>query len=42
MQFKRVLNIPKNIDKSFFLWGPRQAGKTFYLKNTFKNETYID
>ncbi len=42
MQFKRFLNIPKSLKNSFFLWGPRQAGKTYFLKHRFPDSQYID
>ncbi len=42
MSILRRLNIPKSLDYSFFLWGPRQAGKTFYLRGGFPEATYID
>jgi predicted AAA+ superfamily ATPase len=40
--FKRRLNLPKN--KSFFLFGPRQTGKSTLLKKTFseKESIYYD
>lgn len=41
--YKRVLNLEKSIQrKSLFLFGPRQTGKSFYLKKTFKNALYYD
>lgn len=39
--YKRLLNINNNLD-SFFLWGPRQAGKTTLLKEFFPEAFYID
>ena len=38
--YPRVLKPPKN--KSFFLFGPRGAGKTTWVKNTFPEAVYID
>lgn len=37
---KCVLYLPKN--RSAFLWGARQTGKSSYLKHTFKNSIYYD
>ena len=42
MTILRELKIPISIRNSFFLWGPRQAGKTFYLRKTFPYAIYID
>lgn len=35
----RMLDIPKN--RSFFLFGPRQTGKSTLLRNSFNSETSI-
>jgi predicted AAA+ superfamily ATPase len=35
MIFNRKINVPKTLNNSFFQWGPRQAGKTYFLRNTF-------
>ena len=41
--YTRVLDIQKIIQrKSLFLFGPRQTGKSFYLKHHFKNVLYYD
>jgi len=41
--FKRIIDLNTIIErKSVFLFGPRQTGKSFYLKNTFKNVFYYD
>ena len=41
--YNRVLNIQKTIErKSLFLFGPRQTGKSFYLKHHFENALYYD
>jgi predicted AAA+ superfamily ATPase len=42
MEFNRELNIPKSLNNSFFLWGPRQVGKTFFLRHEFPEAIYID
>ncbi|MCG2724638.1 MAG: ATP-binding protein [Elusimicrobia bacterium] len=39
MMLKRMINLPK--DRSFFLFGPRQTGKTTLLKQLFKSEESI-
>lgn len=39
---KRLLNFEKAKDKSFFLWGQRQTGKSYLLHEQFKNAVYID
>lgn len=39
--YKRILNL-QDAQKSFFLWGQRQTGKSSLLKNQFPNATYID
>ncbi len=41
MQFSRNLKL-SNTEQSFFLWGPRQIGKTYLLKKTFPESIYID
>lgn len=40
--FNRLLPLPKNPKGSFFLWGPRQAGKSFWLKHCYPNAVWID
>lgn len=41
--YARKLNLKKPIQrKSLFLFGPRQTGKTFYLKQTFPKALYYD
>ena len=41
--FKRVLNIENTLKrKSLFLLGPRQTGKSTFLKSTIPNAIYID
>lgn len=39
---KRSLKFSKKPEESFFLWGPRQTGKSTLLKELFLNEFYID
>jgi predicted AAA+ superfamily ATPase len=39
--YKRVLSL-KSPKKSFFLWGQRQTGKSSLLRETFKNDLYIN
>lgn len=40
--YKRRLNLSKKLKYSFFLWGPRQVGKTSLLRSTFPEAHYID
>ena len=40
--FKRLLQLPDKPTKSFFLWGPRQAGKTTLLKHHYAEALRID
>ena len=40
--YKRLLQLPKHPRKSFFLWGPRQTGKTTLLKKTYPEALRID
>lgn len=42
MLYKRLLNIPQSAARSFFLWGPRQAGKTKLLQSTFPHAYRVD
>ena len=39
-QYSRLLVLPD--DESFFLWGPRQTGKSTLLKEYFSNALWID
>lgn len=39
--FKRTLNLNR-FKKSFFLFGPRQVGKTYLIKNTVNFDLFID
>lgn len=40
--YTRLLPLSPQPKKSFFLWGPRQTGKTTFLKATYPNATRID
>ena len=41
--FNRIIDLSTIIErKSVFLFGPRQTGKSFYLKNRFMNVFYYD
>lgn len=40
--FKRFLNLQLPHQKSAFLWGARQTGKSTYLKSTFPNAHWYD
>lgn len=39
---ERELNLPKKPIKSYFLWGPRQVGKTSLLKSLYPKAIYIN
>ncbi|OGT32535.1 MAG: hypothetical protein A3C44_02175 [Gammaproteobacteria bacterium RIFCSPHIGHO2_02_FULL_39_13] len=39
---KRVFNMKLPHEKSAFLWGPRKVGKSFWLREHFKNDIVID
>jgi len=40
--FIRSLSLPKPGTETFFLWGPRQTGKTTLLKTVYPNSKWID
>lgn len=40
--YKRFLFLDKHPTESFFLWGPRQTGKSSLLKTTYPTSHYID
>ena len=40
--YKRLLQLPTHPENSFFLWGPRQTGKTTLLKSTYPEAMRID
>ena len=39
--YQRLIKIPESLSKSFFLWGPRQVGKTSLLKAIYPNAPLI-
>lgn len=39
--FRRSLNLPLPGTATFFLWGPRQAGKTTFLKQCNPQDRWI-
>ena len=40
--YRRLLSLPEKPNKSFFLWGPRQTGKTTLLKQLYPDALRID
>ena len=40
--FKRKLQLPPSGTETFFIWGPRQAGKTTLLREIYKDALWID
>jgi uncharacterized protein len=40
--FQRTLQLPENNEYSFFLWGPRQTGKSTLLKTQYPHSLRID
>ncbi|MCX6123381.1 MAG: DUF4143 domain-containing protein [Proteobacteria bacterium] len=40
--FKRLINIDKSQNESFFLWGPRQSGKSTLLRSEYPDARWID
>ena len=40
--FKRALRLPAPGSETFFLWGPRQTGKTTLLRETYPQAFWID
>lgn len=40
--YDRLLKISPTSDQSFFLFGPRETGKTTWLKMNFKESVYLD
>ena len=39
---KRKLNLPPADEETFFLWGPRQTGKSTLLRSTYPGAVWID
>lgn len=39
---RRALALPRRPDESFFLWGPRQTGKTSLLRETYPDAVWVD
>jgi hypothetical protein len=39
---RRALALPPRPEESFFLWGPRQTGKTSLLRDTYPNAVWFD
>ncbi|MFW7378408.1 MAG: ATP-binding protein [Oligoflexus sp.] len=42
MNYNRLISLKKNVDKSFFLWGSRQTGKSTLLRTLYPDAYYID
>ncbi|MCY4534611.1 MAG: hypothetical protein OXB91_04560, partial [Bryobacterales bacterium] len=40
--FKRALTLPQPGTETFFLWGPRQTGKTTLLRQAYPDSRWID
>ncbi len=40
--FQRSLNLPEPGTETFFLWGPRQAGKSTLLKQCYPDSVWVD
>jgi uncharacterized protein len=40
--FKRSLRLPRSGDETFFLWGPRQTGKSTLLRAAYPGALWID
>src|SRR5512141_1270355 len=40
--FKRALALPAPGEETFFLWGPRQTGKTTLLRETYRDALWLD
>ena len=40
--FKRGLKLPRSGEETFFLWGPRQAGKSTLLRQCYPQGYWID
>ena len=40
--FKRQLVLPRPGTETFFLWGPRQTGKSTLLRETYGQDRWVD
>ncbi len=40
--YNRLISLPKKTRRSLFLWGPRQVGKSTWLKHTYPHSLWID
>ena len=40
--FKRALTLPRPGTETFFLWGPRQTGKTTLLRGVYRDARWLD
>ena len=40
--FQRLLSLPEPGTETFFLWGPRQAGKSTLLKHQYPDSVWVD
>lgn len=40
--FRRLLDLPKRPKHSFFLWGPRQTGKSWLLRQIYGDANWVD
>ena len=42
LSLRRTLVLPDAGTETFFLWGPRQVGKTTLLRQTYPNALWVD
>ena len=42
MKIQRKITLPPENIETFFLWGPRQTGKSTLLKEAYPNALWID
>jgi predicted AAA+ superfamily ATPase len=40
--FQRTLRLPPPGTETFFLWGPRQTGKSTLLRRSYPDATWVD
>jgi len=40
--YKRLISLKENVRRSFFLWGPRQSGKSTLLRALYPDAKFID